>query len=543
MSIETFPHSAEAEKPVCRVQRAGQFESIEGIPIMNAAAVKNSSNPIRRWFGCLFISWLVFAGKGPTEPYKTDPLVDDRPIPAPTIGTLFRLKEAQNPDVVNLETGSEWFSSGKEETEPMLTGGNSKKIAERPVAEASKIPAPQTGDWPQWRGPDRNGLSGETQLLGEWPKAGPEVAWQIGGLGNGFSSIAIANGRLFTTGKSGDDTHLVARDVKTGQRLWESWIGKGGDAPNSTPTVDGDLVFALSFQGDLLCAEVASGRPIWRINLQRDLGGKMMSQWGYSESVLVDGDRLIVTPGAPDAAMVALNKKTGQVIWRAILPPNPGPAGMDGAGYSSTVISEARGVRQYVQLVGRGLIGVDAANGNLLWIYNRIANTTANVPTPIVSGNFIFCSSGYDDGGSALLEIVGSNPRIHVQEVYYKPARELQNHHGGMVLVGDQIYMGHGQNNGFPVCIDLQTGKDRWRPSRGAGTGSAAVLYADGHLYFRYENGIMALIEATPEAYRLKGKFRIAINNGQSWSHPVIHDGKLFLRDQQELICYDIRNR
>jgi len=398
-------------------------------------------------------------------------------------------------------------------------------------------------DWHQWRGPRRDGISSEIGLLDQWPSAGPPVAWQTGGLGNGFSSIAIADGRLYTTGKRGDDTNLIARDVNTGQRLWETWIGRGGDAPNSTPTVDGNLVFALSFQGDLLCADSKSGREIWRLNLQQDLGGKMMSQWGYSESVLVDGDRLIVTPGAPDAAMVALNKRTGQVIWRTVLPPNPGPAGQDGAGYSSIVISEARGIKQYVQLVGRGLIGVDAANGNLLWVYNRIANTTANVPTPIVSGDYIFCSSGYDDGGSALLEIKGSKPRINVHEVYYKPARELQNHHGGMILLGDQVYMGHGHNNGFPVCFDLKTGRDRWRPGRGAGTGSAAVLYADGHLYFRYENGIMALIEATPEEYRLKGKFRIAINNGQSWPHPVIYQGKLFLRDQQELICYDIQKR
>lgn len=405
------------------------------------------------------------------------------------------------------------------------------------------FPRSDVPDWHQWRGPERNGISTETNLLDSWPSSGPPVAWQVQGLGAGYSSIAISDGRLFTMGKFGDETRLIARDAETGKRIWETRVGSGGNEPNCTPTVDGDLVFALSFAGDLICAETRSGREVWRLNFERDFGGKMMSQWGYSESPLVDGDRLIVTPGAPNAMMAALDKRTGRLIWRTSLPPNPGPAGQDGAGYSSIVISEARGTKQYVQLVGRGLIGVDASSGDLLWGYNQIANGTANVPTPIVSGDYVFCSSGYDDGGSVLIELRGSKRRLTAREVYYKPARELQNHHGGMILVGDHVYMGHGHNNGFPVCLDLKTGKDRWRPGRGAGTGSAAVVCADGHLYFRYEDGMMALVEATPEEYRLKGKFRIGINNGRSWAHPVIQNGKLYLRDQHELICYDIQKR
>jgi len=223
------------------------------------------------------------------------------------------------------------------------------------------------------------------------------------------------------------------------------------------------------------------------------------------------------------------------------MPPMPGPAGQDGAGYSSVVVSRAAGVKQYVQLVGRGVIGVDAETGKFLWGYNRVANTTANIPTPIVSGDLVFCSSGYSDGGSALLRLTGSRGKVNVREIWYKPAKDLQNHHGGMILIGDHVYMGHGHNNGFPVCFDLKTGKDVWRPGRGPGTGSAAAVYADGHLYFRYENGTMALIEATPKKYELKGKFDIAINNGQSWAHPVVFDGRLYLRDQDEIICYDIR--
>lgn len=403
--------------------------------------------------------------------------------------------------------------------------------------------AATTTDWPQWRGPNRDGISNETGLLKSWPDDGPPVAFQAEGLGGGFSSVAISAGRLFTMGKFGDETRLLALDATDGKLLWQTPVGNGGDGPNCTPTVDGDLVYGLSFAGDLLCAEASSGKAVWRTSFPNDFGGRMMSSWGYSESPLVDGDRLIVTPGAPDAALAALNKRTGSVEWKTPMPPNPGPAGQDGAGYSSIVISNARGVKQYVQFVGRGVISADAATGKFLWGYNRIANGTANIPTPIVKDDLIFCSSGYDDGGSALLRIEGSRNKLSVSEVWYKRSNDLQNHHGGMILLGDDVFMGHGHNNGFPVCFDLKTGRDHWRPGRGAGTGSAAVTYADGRFYFRYENGTMALIDASKEDYFERGRFRIAINNGQSWPHPVISDGKLYLRDQHQLIVYDVRQK
>lgn len=400
-----------------------------------------------------------------------------------------------------------------------------------------------SGDWTQWRGPNRDGISRETGLLKSWPEDGPPVAFQSEGLGGGYSSVAVVDGRVFTLGKFGDETRLLAVSAEDGRLLWQTPMGTGGDNPNGTPTVDGDLVYAVSFVGDLICAKVDTGEVVWRKNFSRDFGGQMMSSWGYSESPLVDGDKLIVTPGARDAALAALDKRTGQVLWKTALPANPGPAGQDGAGYSSVVISEARGVKQYVQFVGRGVISAEAETGEFLWGYNRIANGTANIPTPIVSGDLVFCSSGYDDGGSALLRVTGSRGKLAINEVWYKRSNQLQNHHGGMILLGDQVYMGHGHNNGFPVCFDLATGRDRWRPGRGAGTGSAAVAYADDRLYFRYENGVMALIEASPSDYFERGRFRIGINNGQSWSLPVIAGGKLYLRDQHQLIVYNIQGR
>jgi len=419
----------------------------------------------------------------------------------------------------------------------------SRKPAKRTSSRAGDTAIPASSSepsWSQWRGPNREGISYESGLLTSWPESGPPVAWQSSGLGGGYSSVAIADGRIITLGKFGGETRMVAVSLADGSKLWDAPVG-GGDAPNCTPTIDGDLVYGLSHGGDLVCVETATGKEVWRKSFPGDFAGKMMSVWGYSESPLVDGERLIVTPGANDAALAALDKRTGQLIWKSALPPNPGQAGNDGAAYSSIVISQAAGVKQYVQLVGRGVIGVEAETGRFLWGYNRVANSTANVPTPIVSGDFVFCSSGYDDGGSALLRLVGARGQVVMQEVWYKTNRELQNHHGGMILVGDHVYMGHGHNNGFPVCFDLKTGRDVWRPGRGPGSGSAAVVCADGHLYFRYESGKMALIEATPTQYSLKGSFDIAINNGKSWSHPVVFDGRLYLRDQDEMICYDIR--
>jgi outer membrane protein assembly factor BamB len=398
-----------------------------------------------------------------------------------------------------------------------------------------------TGEWPQWRGPNRDGISTETGLLDSWPEDGPPLLWKAGGLGNGFSSVAVAQGKIFTMGRFGRTEKLIALDVNDGSQLWatDAGTGSGQRGPNSTPTVSGDLVFGVTFDGDLLCAETETGREIWRKSFPRDFGGKMMSGWGYSESVLVDGDRVICTPGSAQAMLAALDRRTGKVIWTTAVSPASG--GDRGAAYSSVVISHAGGTKQYVQLVGAGVIGVDATNGELLWGYNEIANGTANIPTPIVSNDYVFCSTGYGDGGTALLRISGQRGRISPQEVYNLPADKTQNHHGGSILLGDHIYMGHGHNNGFPLCMELESGDDAWRPGRGPGTGSAAIAYADGHLYFRYENGVMALIEATPEEYRLKGQFRIPINHGQSWSHPVIADGKLYLRDQHELVCFNIR--
>ena len=395
-------------------------------------------------------------------------------------------------------------------------------------------------DWPQWRGPNRDGISPEKSLLTQWPESGPPIAWQAKQLGRGYASVSVADGRVYTVGRNRKkNEQLICLSDKDGSILWATDLGQG-KRPDGSPTVDGDRVYVIGKGSDLLCARTDNGIPVWKKNFERDLGGKMMSGWGWSESPLIDGDRLLCTPGAPDALIVALDKKTGDVIWKAPTPEDFGRRGRDGAGYSSIVIGHGAGVKQYIQLTGRGVVGVRASDGKVLWTYNRVANGTANIPTPLIKGDYVFCSSGYGTG-AALLKLVKDGDGVKAEEVYFLRGKQIQNHHGGMILVGDHIYLGHGHNNGLPVCIDLMTGKDRWRAGEAAGKGSAAIAYADGHLYFRYENGIMALIEATPEKYVLKGTFKIATVKGKSWPHPAISGGRLYLRDNDVLHAYEIR--
>jgi outer membrane protein assembly factor BamB len=399
-------------------------------------------------------------------------------------------------------------------------------------------------EWPGWRGPNRDAVSTETGLLGEWKAPGPPLAWKATGLGGGFSSVAIAGGRIFTMGDREGKQHVFALSQADGKALWSANVGPPHDetygGPRGTPTVDGELVYALGTDGDLVCLEAASGKERWRKSLVRDFGGRVMSGWKFSESPLVDGDRLVVTPGAKDGALVALDKKTGRELWRTAIP-DLGPQGKDGAAYSSVVVSNAAGVRQYVQLLGRGLVGVRASDGAFLWGYNRIANNVANISTPIVRANWVFASTGYQTG-SVLLELhKTAEGGVAARELYFLDGKTLQSHHGGLVLVGNHVYGGHGQKAGFPICVEFTTGKVVWGGNiRNAGSGSAAVLYADGNLYFRYENGTMLLVQATPEGYHERGSFTIP-DVGLSWSHPVIVDGRLYLREQDRLYCYDVR--
>ena len=418
--------------------------------------------------------------------------------------------------------------------------------AQNPAKPSNRRPPPRArGDWPQWHGPKRDNVSTETGLLRQWGPNGPALAWQASGLGLGFSSLAITNGRIFTMGDHGAEQFVEALDAQTGKMLWKTKVGPSHEdeygGPRGTPTIDGALLYAVGTEGDVVCLDTATGKEVWRRNLPKDFGGQMMSDWKFSESPLVDGDRVIVTPGAREATLVALDKKTGKEVWRTATP-DLGPNGRDGAAYSSVVISNGAGVKQYVQLLGRGVIGVRASDGKFLWNYNRVANQVANIATPLVQGDYVFASTGYQTGSRAAEAGEERRGRHARREAYWLDGKTFQNHHGGYVLVGQHIYGGHGHRRGAPICIDLASGKVVWggEGTRNEGTGSAAVTTADNLLYFRYEDGTMMLIEATPEGYKPKGHFKIPGVSRPSWAHPVVLNGKLYLREDDKLLVYNV---
>lgn len=399
-------------------------------------------------------------------------------------------------------------------------------------------------DWPGWRGPNRDANSPETGLLSEWPAGGPRLAWKTTGIGSGFSSVSVSGDRIFTLGDRGGAQDVVALSKSDGKILWTARLGPthsdeyGG--PRGTPTLDGELLYAVGSEGDVVCLETATGKERWRKSLPRDFGGAVMSGWKFSESPLIDGDRIIVTPGAASAALVALDKRSGATIWKAAIP-DLGPQGRDGAGYSSVVISSGGGTKQYVQLLGRGLVGIRAADGKFLWGYNKVANRVANISTPVVRGNHVFAATAYQ-AGAALLELQKSGDGVTAREVYFLAPTTFQNHHGGFVLVGDHLYSGHGHKLGFPIAIEFASGKVAWGGDiRNSGLGSAAVIHADGRVYYRYQNGVVLLVEATPAGYREKGAFTIPDVTNPSWAHLAIADGRLYVREQDTLYVYDVR--
>ena len=406
--------------------------------------------------------------------------------------------------------------------------------------------AASAGNWPQWRGPLRDGISVDTGLLTTWPAGGPPKVWTATGLGAGLSSVAIVGGRIYTMGDRRDGQYVIALSEDAGKELWAARVGNRHDdeygGPRATPTVDGALLYVTDTDGDVVAIETATGKERWRRSMPRDFGGRMMSQWMFAESPLVDGDRVIVTPGSRDAAMVALDKLTGRDVWRARVGAM-GRNGADGAGYSSIVISNGGGVKQYVQVVGRGLISIRASDGWFMWGNNSVANNIANIATPIVHGDYVFASTSYGQGSVLVQLAADGSGRVNATEKYFLDGNTLQNHHGGFVLIDGVLYGGHGLSNGFPVALDMMTGRMLWERVRGAGSGSAAVTAADGHLYYRYQDGTMALIEANPKQYQLKSTFTIPNVRNPSWPHPVVTGGRLYLREQDALHVYNVKRQ
>jgi outer membrane protein assembly factor BamB len=384
--------------------------------------------------------------------------------------------------------------------------------------------AQTAGEWPQWRGPNRDGISKETGLLQQWPEQGPPLVWKASGAGNGYSSLAVTGGRIFTMGVRGDREYVVAFDVATGKEVWATPNGKAfrndrGNGPRGTPTVDGDRLYALGGSGDLSCLDAKSGRVLWTMNILQKFGGSN-PRWGISESPLIIGEKVLVNAGGPDASVIALNKTNGSVIWRSQ---------SDAAGYSSGMPLQIGSVTQVVFFTDQRAVGLDLKDGKLLWSYPKASNDVANVATPVIKGNRVFLSSDYGTG-AGLVEVKSDGT---AQEVYF--TKEMRNHHSSSILIGDYLY---GFSSGILTAMRFDTGAVVWR-DRSVGKGS--LVYADGKLYAFSENGVVGLIEATPTGYVEKGRFRIQQDSLPTWTHPVIAGGRLYLRDQNTIYAYDVR--
>jgi outer membrane protein assembly factor BamB len=383
-------------------------------------------------------------------------------------------------------------------------------------------------DWPQWNGPDRNGLSKETGLLQQWPSSGPSLVWTATGLGNGYGSTAVVGTRVFVQGTRNGRSVVVAYNRADGKEVWSKALGSAGDddrgpGPRGTPTVDGDRLYALTEGGDLACLKT-DGTDVWKRNILREFGGRQL-QWLISESPLVDGAHVVVTPGGPGAGVVKLDKMTGVTVWQA-------KELSDAAGYSSLIAADVQGVRTYMTFTANAAVGVRASDGKLMFRYTPAANRIANITTPVFSDNKVFFTSGYDTG-AGLLSLSAQNGMVNAQETYF--TREMKNHHGGVVLVNGYLY---GFDDSILTCIEFATGKRMWR-DRSVGKG--AVTYADGRLYLQSEGNVVGLAEASPSGYVEKGRFTIPDKGLQSWAHPVVSDGRLYVRNQDSIFVYDIK--
>lgn len=394
-------------------------------------------------------------------------------------------------------------------------------------------------DWPQWRGPNRNGLSTETGLLPSWPEGGPKLRWKVPDLGSGYAAPVVVGERLYILANEGlEDEFVQALSTADGRRLWRTRLGKVGQpkqdpnfpAARSTPTVQGEVLYALGSDGDLACVETGSGRVRWQRNLRTEFDGRP-GDWAYAESPLVDGEAVVCAPGGSQATVLALHKDTGELLWKCALPQ------ADQAAYASAIVVEAGGVRQYVHLLQKGLVGIEARTGRLLWRYSRpTSRYNANIPTPLAAEGCVYVASS--GTGAGAVRLVSREGRFEVEELYF--SAHLPTAIGGVVKVGDCLY---GTTARALLCLDFTTGRVLWEnPALGA----ASLCLADGRLYLHGENGEAALVEPSPEGYRLKGRFAPPDQPQRrgpmekAWAYPVVAHGRLYLRDHGMLWCYEV---
>ena len=393
-------------------------------------------------------------------------------------------------------------------------------------------------DWPQWQGPQRTGISEETGLLGQWPEGGPPLVWRVDGIGEGYSSPAIVGDWVYVISSEGMENEYVrAMSAEDGATRWTARLGNSGvnRGPNypgsrSTPTVVGEVLVALGSDGDLACLDARSGEIRWSRNLRADFGGAP-GNWAYSESPLVDGDRVIVAPGGETATVVALNLADGREIWRAALPEG------DEAAYASPVAASPGGVKQYILFLQHGVVGLAAASGEPLWRYSKTAEgSPANIPTPVVHGDFVYTAASRTGGG--LVQIHAGDHGLRAEEKYFMS--KLPTGIGGAILLDGHLYGSGGETL---MCVEYETGRVVWEERTIA---PASLLFADARLYLHGdEEGELGLVEPSPEGLRERGRFvppnQPDRGNAKAWAYPALANGRLYIRDQGILWCYNVR--
>jgi len=383
------------------------------------------------------------------------------------------------------------------------------------------------GEWPQFLGPRRNGISVETGLAKSWTATGPKVLWRIP-LGDGYSSVAIAKGRVYTLFSKGDDELVICLDANSGKEIWRlrsdsTFKDTNGNGPRSTPAIHGDVVYALGARGKLHALNAKNGKSLWSRDLKKEFNSVGPSDGGYASSPLVEGDMLLIEAGgAGGNAFVAFNKKSGQVIWKAE---------SDSAGFSSPVAYTINDQRQIIFFSGAGAVSVAPENGKTFWRLPWKTSYNVNAALPLfVPPDKVFISSGYDVGAT-LLRLKNENGNMAFEEIWKN--KSMQNIFPTSILQGNYLY---GFDRGTLKCMEINTAEEKWK-QRGFGVGS--LIYADGHLLVLSDKGKLVLIEATPNEYKEKAGAEIL--EGRCISVPALAAGKLYLRNTKELVCLDLR--
>jgi outer membrane protein assembly factor BamB len=377
----------------------------------------------------------------------------------------------------------------------------------------------EAADWPNYRGPNHNGISNETGWSATWPEGGPKVLWKTS-IGNGFCSIAVSNGRAYTMGNIKNNDILYCFDAKTGKEIWKKSYPcplykknhEGG--PSATPTVDGNAVYTFSKDGDAIRFNAATGQKVWHKNLNKELGIKHPT-WYFASSPFIIDNIVILNAGSRG---IALNKADGSVIWES---------GKDPTGYATAVPFTSNGQKCVAIFAAKEIVGVVAATGKIVWQFPWKTSYDANIGDPIISGNTVFVCTGYNRG-CALLKIEGSN----VTEVWQN--KNMRNHFNCSVLWQGYVY-GFDEKKELR-CLDFKTGQMKW--SKG-GLGKGSLMIADGKLIILSERGKLVIAEASPEGFRELASVQIL--TGKCWTVPVLANGRIYARNANgQLVCIDV---